>query len=108
MVSHDQAFAKKVTDHLFVFEGKGVIKEFQGRLSEYGLCLVGLENDKIQSKLAGAGGGGSNNEKKTDNKEDNVKRNEARNFVQQAKKEMTNLERATEKLKAKAVQWNTK
>jgi ATP-binding cassette subfamily F protein uup len=105
IVSHDRAFADKVTDHLFVFEGSGVVKDFQGSLSEYASCLVELENDKIQNQLA-AGGAAPSSEatagKAAQSKEDKAKRNEVRNFVRQAKKDMLNLERATEKLKQKA------
>lgn len=106
VVSHDRSFADKVTDHLFVFEGKGIVKDFQGSLSEYASCLIDLEDNKIQSKLAAVAAGGPTDgsdtaEKKTNFKEDKAKRNELRNFVRQAKKDMLNLERATEKLKAK-------
>ena len=99
IVSHDRYFADKVTDHLFVFEGDGVVKDFGGSLSEYGSCLVELENNKIQQA--------SNNNmadanKQDQYKEDRAKRNEVRNFVRQAKKEMTNIERSLEKLKAQA------
>ena len=103
MISHDRAFADKVTDHIFVFEGDGVIKDFKGSLSEYGSCLVELENQKIQDSM-------SNelterpltNSKQRNYKEDRAKRNEVRNFIRQAKKEMTNIERSLEKLKSKA------
>ncbi len=35
IVSHDRYFVDKVADHLFVFEGDGVIKDFPGNYSEY-------------------------------------------------------------------------
>lgn len=93
-VSHDRAFADKVTDHLFIFEGDGVVKDFQGSLSEYASCLVELENDKVQSQITG--------DEKANYKEEKEQRNKVRNFIRQAKKEMINLERALEKLKTKA------
>lgn len=98
VISHDRAFADKVTDHLFIFEGDGVVKDFQGSLSEYGSCLVELENQKIQDSLTGE----SDQGKQTNYKEDRVKRNEVRNLIRQTKKEMTNIERSLEKLKPKA------
>jgi ATP-binding cassette subfamily F protein uup len=101
IVSHDRSFADQVTDHLFVFEGNGIVKDFPGSLSEYASCLVDLENEKIQSQM-GVVGGESAEEKKKSNKEDRAKRNEVRNFVRQAKKDMNNLDNAMEKLKAKA------
>ena len=35
IVSHDRYFMDRVVDHLFAFEGEGVIKEFPGNYSEY-------------------------------------------------------------------------
>ena len=91
-----------MTDHIFVFEGDGVIKDFQGSLSEYGSCLVELENQKIQdSVLSDSNESGST--KQSNYKEDRAKRNEDRNFIRQTKKEMTNIERSLEKLKPKAM-----
>ena len=99
VISHDRAFADKVTDHIFVFEGDGVIKDFQGSLSEYGSCLVELENQKIQDA---SGDVSETDSTKQNYKEDRAKRNEVRNFVRQTKKEMTKIERSLDKLKAKA------
>ena len=105
VISHDRAFADKVTDHIFVFEGDGVVKDFQGSLSEYGSCLVELENQKIQDSLTGESNDNVSAETKQRNhKEDRNKRNEVRNFIRQTKKEMTNIERSLEKLKPKAAE----
>lgn len=35
MVSHDRYFMDKLVDHLFVFEGEGVIKDYYGNYSDY-------------------------------------------------------------------------
>lgn len=35
IVSHDRYFMDKLTEHLFVFEGKGQIRDFWGNYSEY-------------------------------------------------------------------------
>jgi len=35
IVSHDRHFTDKVVDHLFVFEGNGIIKDFPGNYSDY-------------------------------------------------------------------------
>jgi ABC transport system ATP-binding/permease protein len=98
-VSHDRIFADKVTDHLFVFEGDGVVKDFGGTLSEYASCLVELENQKIQQVT---GGDDPDDSKKQQYKEDRDKRNEVRNFVRSGKKEMQSIEQALEKLKNQA------
>lgn len=99
-VSHDRAFADKCADHLFVFEGDGVVKDYPGSLSEYASILVELENDTIMQKENEMDGGSS--VKKVNHKEDKVKRNEDRNAIRRAKKDMTNLENSMEKLKTKA------
>ena len=101
-VSHDRAFADKCADHLFVFEGNGVVKDFPGTLSEYASVLVDLENDSIVQKEGELQGEVGVGEKKVNHKEDKAKRNEQRNAVRRAKKDMTNLENAMEKLKTQA------
>ena len=35
IVSHDRYFMDKVVDHLFVFEGNGIVKDFPGNYSIY-------------------------------------------------------------------------
>lgn len=35
VVSHDRYFLDKVTDHLFIFEGSGTIKDFPGNYTDY-------------------------------------------------------------------------
>jgi ATP-binding cassette subfamily F protein uup len=37
LVSHDRYFLDKLVDHLFIFEGNGVIRDFYGTYSEYKL-----------------------------------------------------------------------
>jgi len=49
IVSHDRFFLDKLATHLFVFEGNGIIKDFNGTYSEYGEML------KEEEKQAGKG-----------------------------------------------------
>lgn len=35
IVSHDNFFVNKVTEHLFVFEGDGIVRDFQGSYTDY-------------------------------------------------------------------------
>jgi ATP-binding cassette subfamily F protein uup len=102
IVSHDRAFADKVTDHLFVFEGGGEIKDFTGSLSEYAATMVEMENENIVPGGSPGKEGEDSAEKKSNFKEDKAKRNEDRNTLKRAKKDMENLDKAMEKLKAKA------
>jgi len=98
-VSHDRLFTDKVTDHLFVFEGNGVVKDYQGSLSDYAECLVEQENASEAQSSNNTGG-----DKKVNYKEDKQKRNERRNAIKKLKRELGKIEPATEKLKAKAVE----
>lgn len=106
LVSHDRAFADKVTDHLFIFEGEGEIKDYIGSLSEYASTLVELETEKISGKAASSSQIDSM-DKQAMYKEDKAKRNEQRNASRRAKKEMDNLEKQIERLKSEAVQAQT-
>lgn len=97
VVSHDRFFADKVTDHLFIFEGNGEVKDFPGSLSEYASTLIDLENENIGGKTSDDDG-----QKKAAYKEDRAKRNELRNASRRAKKDMDKVEKFIEKLKMKA------
>jgi ATP-binding cassette subfamily F protein uup len=99
LVSHDRSFADKVADHLFIFEGDGVIKDFQGTLSEYASTLVEIENEKVSNAAKKTG---SSTTMQSDPKEDRNLRLAERNAVRKAKKEMDKVDKAMEKLRAKA------
>ena len=46
IVSHDRYFVDKVTKHLFVFEGDGVVNDYLGSLTDYAECLVDDRKNK--------------------------------------------------------------
>ena len=52
VVSHDRYFMDKVVDHLLVFKGKGVIKDFPGNYTQYREWegLKAKEDEKAQAK----------------------------------------------------------
>jgi len=50
IVSHDRFFLDKLATHLFIFEGNGVIKDFNGTYSEYGDMLKEEEKQKGKEK----------------------------------------------------------
>jgi ATP-binding cassette subfamily F protein uup len=102
IVSHDRAFADKVTDHLFVFEGDGEVKDFVGSLSEYASTLVELESQAISGGDGKGEGDADGDDKRAVYKEDKAKRNEERNMIRRAQKDMDNLDKSMEKLKTKA------
>jgi ABC transport system ATP-binding/permease protein len=46
VVSHDRYFLDSVADHLFVFEGNGIIKDFPGNYSDYSIWKKEKEKTK--------------------------------------------------------------
>lgn len=49
IISHDRYFLDNLTDHLFVFEGEGVIKDFAGNYTEYSISRKRAEAQKKKS-----------------------------------------------------------
>lgn len=50
VVSHDRFFMDKVVDHLLVFEGNGIIKDFPGNYTQYREYIVAREKKEQQEK----------------------------------------------------------
>jgi ATP-binding cassette subfamily F protein uup len=50
IVSHDRYFMDRLTQHLFVFEGNGIIKDFNGTYSEYRALEDLKKEEKYSSK----------------------------------------------------------
>lgn len=46
VVSHDRFFLDRIVDHLFVFKGDGVVKDFPGDYSTYRHCVAQEEKEK--------------------------------------------------------------
>lgn len=46
IVSHDRYFMDRMVDHLFAFEGNGVIRDFPGNYSQYREALPKLQDEK--------------------------------------------------------------
>lgn len=86
IVSHDRYFLDKLTEHLFVLEGKGVVRDFNGNYSQ----LRASMNTKSDSKS-----------KSSDTKEGAPTAKETSsqdNFTNKERKELHNLEKDIEKL----------
>lgn len=63
VISHDRFFLDRIADHLFVFKGNGIVKDFPGDYSTYRHCV--LQEEKAARELARAaenqkGNGGKN------------------------------------------------
>ena len=102
IVSHDRFFTDKVTKHLFVFEGNGVVKDFSGTLSDYSECLVELEKSSSSDSSLTATRGTDNlddSDRQQSYKEDKQLRMQRMNEFKKNKKEMTKIEKDIEKLK---------
>ena len=52
VISHDRFFLDRIVDHLFVFKGDGVVRDFPGDYSTYRHCL--REEEKEKARLATA------------------------------------------------------
>jgi ABC transport system ATP-binding/permease protein len=53
IVSHDRFFMDKLVDHCFIFEGKGIVRDFPGNYSEYRDSVDFLEAQKEVAKISG-------------------------------------------------------
>lgn len=101
-MSHDKFFTDKVTDHLFVFEGDGVVKDYAGTLTDYAECLVEIEDASGNAETA------TEDDRKTNYKEDKQARMQQRNELKKNKKQMKNLENKMEKLRGEVVSLEAK
>mmetsp|Transcript_2471 Transcript_2471/g.5212 ORF Transcript_2471/g.5212 Transcript_2471/m.5212 type:complete len:193 (+) Transcript_2471:163-741(+) len=104
IVSHDRFFTDKVTDHLFIFEGRGIVKDYVGTLSDYADALTEQESAKEASSHVSSA---AQAKKQVSYKEDKERRVERRNAIKKIKREMGNLEPNIDKLKAKAAEIQT-
>ena len=85
LVSHDRYFMDKLTDHLFIFKGNGVIDDVYSSYSDYRLRLI--ESEK--------------NEKKKDKNTDKIQSSKNSNkLTYDQRKEHRRLEREIAKLEA--------
>ncbi len=50
IVSHDRFFLDKIVDHLFVFQGDGTIKDYNGNYTQYRLELEAAKYDDLKPK----------------------------------------------------------
>ncbi len=89
VVSHDRYFMDKIVDHLFVFQGEGVIEDFPGNYSDYRV----YEDSQVVEKKATAAP-----EKKAKKEWKESPKKAALTFEQQ--KEFKKLEREIEKIEA--------
>lgn len=92
VVSHDRYFMDKIVDHLFVFEGEGKIKDYNGNYTEYRKLKKArdLDEQRAQRQIRKEG------EKLIQQAEQ--KKKEAEGLSRAEKKEVKKIERQIEKL----------
>lgn len=90
VVSHDRYFMDKVVDHLLVFQGEGIIKDFPGNYTQY------REWSSLKSKDE------EENKKKTDDKPKSAPKKDYRNDTQRKMtyKEKREFEQLSKEIKA--------
>ncbi len=101
IVSHDRYFMDRLVDHLFVFEGNGIIRDFPGNYTLYRIAQKEEEQQKKQQELAAAQMAAATESKAKDKKK--LSFNEKREF-EQLEKDIPALEKEkaeiTEKMSA--------
>jgi ATP-binding cassette subfamily F protein uup len=50
IVSHDRYFMDRLVDHLFAFEGNGVVRDFPGNYSQYRLFMKRQQQERVEEK----------------------------------------------------------
>lgn len=98
IVSHDRFFMDKTIDHLFVFEGNGVIKDFPGNYSDYRDWKSIQEKEQIQN-------GKTENSSKSEN--DWKQREKSNKMTFKEKREFEALEKEIQELNMEKVQIET-
>jgi ATP-binding cassette subfamily F protein uup len=88
----------QVTNHLFVFEGNGIVKDYLGSLSDYAECLVEQENFEEGAIISD----NIDADRKASYKEDKEKRLERWNAIKKMKQDLGKIEPALEKLRTNA------
>ncbi|MDE6533512.1 MAG: ABC-F family ATP-binding cassette domain-containing protein [Muribaculaceae bacterium] len=71
VVSHDRFFLDRIVDHLFVFKGNGVIKDFPGDYSTYRHCVQEEEKERkaIESQKTPSSAGNASQKPRNDRKQ---------------------------------------
>ncbi len=91
VVSHDRFFMDKIVDHLFVFEGEGRIRDFNGDYSEYRELQKELDREQRRTERA--------EQQKTKAVEETQR--ERPRLSQEERKEMNKLEKEIKRLETR-------
>lgn len=94
VVSHDRYFMDKVVDHLLVFKGEGVIKDFPGNYTQYRQWSKLQPKEETETKTKAS----NTKEKSAKSESDNNSNNARRKMSFKEKREFTLLEKEIETL----------
>ncbi|MGB0863939.1 MAG: ABC-F family ATP-binding cassette domain-containing protein [Saprospiraceae bacterium] len=101
MVSHDRYFMDKLVDHLFIFQGDGKVKDFNGSYPEYRLLE---KEEELEERRAER----EEKAKRLAAKEEAAEEEPVRKLTYQERKELGKLEKSIEKLEARKVEIHSK
>ncbi|MCB2195874.1 MAG: ABC-F family ATP-binding cassette domain-containing protein [Bacteroidetes bacterium] len=91
VVSHDRFFMDQVVDHLFVFRGNGVVKDFPGNYSQYREWLTQIEKQEKREQKSVKSDDPKQKEKKQDKPKTKLTFKEKSEF-EQLEKDIAELE----------------
>ncbi|PWJ42025.1 ABC-F family ATP-binding cassette domain-containing protein [Sediminitomix flava] len=100
VVSHDRYFMDKLVDHLFIFEGEGQVKDFNGKYSDYRDFLDEQEREKKRLEKEA--------KKVEQDKEQKQKKPQAKKLSYKERKEYEALEAEIETLETEKEEINEK
>ncbi len=92
VVSHDRYFMDKLVDHLFILEGKGRIKDYNGNYSEYRAIEKARELEERRQERA---------ERDKDKKTEEKPKDDRPRLTYMERKEFNRLEKEIEKLETR-------
>ena len=95
IVSHDRYFMDKLVEHLFIFEGNGKIKDYNGNYSDYRVIQKGKDQEKNRVERKA--------EKDLNKKNKEAAKEDSQKLSYEERKEMNRLEKEIKKLEAKKV-----
>ncbi|MFN4123162.1 MAG: ABC-F family ATP-binding cassette domain-containing protein [Flavobacteriales bacterium] len=103
IVSHDRYFLDRICDHLFIFEGEGRIRDFNGNYTDYREEVAQIQTEKKQESEKGKGLNAKTEAPKTEKRKPSYK--EQREY-EQLESEIAALEKENKELETKLSEGN--
>ena len=117
VVSHDRYFLDKMVDHLFVFEGEGIVKDFNGTYREYKIWKEHQKDNVEELAVDSSDSKNENSKTETEKKKNKISFKE-KFEIQTIEKEIKTLEKEKVKLTenlsienadhSKLIEWSTR